>query len=116
MRKLYFLIFCISVSGAAFSQCKNSISLKKASNESRSGKGGVIEIAVTSADEYTYVLNIEKGTGPEKVEERKGKGNALVHFEGLDLNAIYQVQFEFLSADKKTFCRKLVKSQIFFED
>lgn len=114
MRKLYFLLFCLSIASVAFPQCKNSISLlKTTTTENGSGKTGVVEVSVTSSDEYICTLSIEKGSGPQKVAEKKGKGTAVIEFEGLDVNHIYQVQLEFLSDNSP--CRKLQKSPIIFQ-
>lgn len=113
MSKLCFLIFFLGLNSAAFSQCKHSISLNKVVNETGNRDGGLIEVSVKSSDNYIAVLHIEKGSGPEKIAEKRGSGNAVVRFTGLDVQAIYQVQLEFLSDD--THCRKLQKSQITFE-
>ena len=114
MSKLCFLILFLCLYSTAFSQCNNSISLKRVANETNKGNGGVIELSVTSSDQYVAVIHVEKGTGPEKIEEKRGKGNAVIRFDGLDVQAMYQVQLEFLSADE-THCRKLQKSQITFQ-
>lgn len=113
MRKLYFLIFCLNITGAAFSQCNHSISLQKTVIESGLEKSGVLEVSVTTSDNYVCVLSVEKGSGPQKVDEKKGQGNSVIRFKGIDINNIYQVQIEFLSDN--TPCRKLQKSQIIFE-
>ena len=115
MYKLYFLAIFLLLSGASYAQCKNSISLKKVSNETKSGKGGVIDVSVSGSGAYVCVLNIEKGSGSEKVGEKRGTGSSVIHFEKLDVNEIYQVQVEFLAEDKVT-CKKLVKSLIIIEN
>lgn len=102
------------LSGKAFSQCNNNIELKRVSSESNNQKSGVIEVEINTAKEYVCFLNIEKGTGPEKIQEKKGAGKGIVRFEALDRNAIYQVLFEF-TGEEKPFCKKLQKSQITFE-
>ena len=116
MRRLSFLLFSLLliISNSAFSQCKNSISLKKAISKNELTSNGVIEISVTSSEEYKYTLNIEEGSGTQQVIEKNGKGNAVIKFEGLDASLLYLVQFEFLVEDKKH-CRILQLSQIIIE-
>lgn len=96
-----------------FSQCKNSIAIRKISDDA-SKKKGVLDIEVVSVGEYSCVLNIEKGSGSEQVQKREGRGNAIVHFEGLDPAQIYMVQVVFLS-ENNPICRKLQKSQIIID-
>lgn len=116
MHRLSFLFFSLlylsTISG--FSQCKNSIALKRAITNSELINSGTIEISVNSSDEYRYSLNIEKGSGPEQVMEKNGKGNSVVKFEGLDAESLYLVKFEFFSEDNKH-CSKLQLSQIVIE-
>ncbi len=116
MHRLSFLFFSLLliVSNSVFSQCKNSIALKKAVSKNELTNNGVIEISVNSSEEYKYNLNIEKGSGPQQVIEKNGKGNAIVKFEGLDVSLSYLVQFEFLGEEKKH-CRVLQLSQIVIE-
>ncbi len=114
MYKLCFFVVFLFLSSASYAQCKNSISLKKVSNETKSGKGGVIDVLVNGSGAYVCVLNIEKGSGPEKISEKRGTGNSVIHFEKLEINEIYQVQVEFLNEDK-THCKKLVKPLITFD-
>jgi hypothetical protein len=116
MHRLSFLFFSLLliISNSAFSQCKNSIALKKAVSKNELSGNGVIEISVNSSEEYTYTLNIENGSGLQRVTEKNGKGNATVKFEGLDVSLLYLVQFEFLKEDKKH-CKKLQLSQIVIE-
>jgi hypothetical protein len=116
MRRLWFLFFSLLfiISNSVFSQCRNSISLKKAVTKSETASNGIIEISVNSSEEYRYTLNIENGSGPQLVTEKQGKGNATVKFEGLDAGLLYLVQFEFLGEEKKQ-CRTLQLSQIVIE-
>ncbi len=116
MRRLSFLFFSLLLilSNSVFSQCKNSISLKKAISKNELTGNGVIEISVNSSEEYRYTLNIENGSGLQQVTEKQGKGNSIVKFEGLDIDLLYLVQFEFLKEDNKH-CRKLQLSQIVIE-
>lgn len=117
MRRLSFLFLCLLLflSNSAFSQCKNSIALKGAFNENGQKEGGVIEISVVTSKDFTCSLSREEGSGPQKITEKKGGRDSIVKFEGLDVNSIYLVQFEFLSEDKKL-CSKLQLSQIVIED
>ena len=116
MHRLSFLFFIplLIISNSVFSQCKNSIALKKAVTKSETASNGIIEISVNSSEEYRYTLNIENGSGLQQVIEKQGKGNAIVKFEGLDIDLLYLVQFEFLKEDKKH-CRVLQLSQIVIE-
>ena len=115
MPQLYFLICCFFLSTASYAQCKNSISLKKVSNETKASNGGIIDISVNASGGYICILNTEEGSGPEKVAEKRGNGNSVIHFEKLNINEIYKVQVEFLTEDK-AICKKLVKSLITFEN
>ena len=116
MRRLSLLSFSLllMISNSAFSQCKNSITLKKAVSKNELTNNGVIEISVNSSEEYKYSLNIEEGSGTRQIIEKNGKGNDVVKFEGLDASLLYLVQFEFLKEDKKH-CKKLQLSQIVIE-
>ncbi len=114
MHKLCLLIFWLSFSCPVFSQCKNSIAIKKLSNEANIKKSGVLDIEVISIGEYVCVLNIEKGSGPEQIQKHEGHGNSTVHFEGLDTKQSYMVQVVFLS-ENNPICRKLQKSQIIID-
>jgi hypothetical protein len=113
MHRLSILFFSLLliISNSVFSQCKNSIALKKAVSKNELTGKGIIEISVSSSEEYQYTLNIEKGSGLQQVTEKKGKGDTIVKFEGLDTDLLYLVDFEFLNEDKK-YCRKLQLSQI----
>lgn len=112
---LLILLYLPQVNGKLVAQCKNSIALKKNVNKAKLDKEGTIEVSVASLDEYVCILNIEKGSGPLKIEEKRRKGNSIIRFEGLSLNAIYQIEVEFLS-ERKSMCRRLQKSQIIFEE
>lgn len=116
MRRLSFILISLLliISNSVFSQCKNSISLKKAVSKNELTNSGVIEISVNSSEEYRYTLNIENGSGTQQVTEKSGKGNSVIKFEGLDAGLLYQVQFEFSGEDKK-YCGKLQLSQIVIE-
>jgi hypothetical protein len=113
MYKLYFLIFCLFFSGVGFAQCKNSVSIKKVARDTDASKGS-IDVSVIAEGGFICALIIERGSGPQKVAEKRGQGNSNVHFEKLDTDEIYQVQVEFLTEDK-SFCKKLTKSLITFE-
>jgi len=114
MYKLCFLIFCVFLIDNAQAQCKNSLAVKKVSDESKSGKGGVIEVSITGSGAFVCLLNIEKGSGPEKAQEKRGNGNSIIRFENLKTEEIYQVLVEFANEDK-THCKKLMKSLITIE-
>ena len=114
MPKLCLLLFCLTFCCHAFSQCKSSVSIKKISNETNVKNSGVLDVEVVSFGEYVCVLSIEKGSGPEQIQKRMGKGNSLVHFEGLEIDQSYLVQVEFLSEDNPI-CRKLQKSPIIID-
>lgn len=113
MHKIYLLLLNLLVAGMAYSQCNNSIQLKKTSVDTNP-EYGTIELAVSTSKEFICILSIEKGSGLEKVSEKKGKGNQTVRFEAVKRNASYQVQFEFIGEEQKL-CRKLQKSQIIIE-
>jgi len=115
MYKLCFFIFCFFLSIAAHAQCKSSLTIKKVSNESKNGKGGVIEVSITTTGAYVCFLNLEKGSGPEKVQEKNGNGNSTIRFESLKQEEIYQVIVEFSDEDK-AHCKKLMKSLIALEN
>ena len=114
MLKFCLLIFCMGFCGSLFSQCKNSIAIKKLSKEAGVEKKGVIEIEVGSTGEYVCFLSIEKGSGPEQIQKKEGHGNSVVHFEGLDVSETYKVQVVFQS-ESNPHCKKLEKSQIIID-
>jgi hypothetical protein len=91
--------------------CVNRISLVKSE---KSSSGGKIEISIETSGNFICTLNVEKGSGLEKVVEKKGSGNGLVTFEKVSPNAIYLIQVEFLSEENSR-CRKLQLSQIIIE-
>jgi hypothetical protein len=102
-------------------QCGNSIAIKKAAVlQSGLTKVGTIEVSVSTVHNYTCTLSLEKGSGIQKIAEKKGNGNSSVSFKELDPNGIYQVLFEFLpnndnKISTKDFCQKLQKSGIILE-
>ena len=98
----------------AFAQCSNSIKLIKNTSIQSLPNSGVIEIAVTTTKSFTCTLNIEKGTGPEKVHQKKASGNQSVEFKNLDRRFAYQVVVEFFREEKQL-CKTLQKSQIILE-
>jgi hypothetical protein len=109
------LLFCLLFSGSLCAQCPNSsVSVKRTANESQKPKGGTIDISVNTSGAYICVLSIQKGSGPEKIMEKKGSGNSVVRFEKLDVSQIYKVEVEFLN-EEEPFCRKLVQSLITIE-
>ncbi len=116
-RRYFFgMALLLFLSGAGFTsvaQCGNSISLKKAAVPSNADQG-TIEVEVRTSGEYICTLSIEKGSGPEKVQEKRGRGDGIVSFTGVDRNYLYKVHFEFLNEDKP-FCNKLEKSGITLE-
>lgn len=112
MRKIYLLLFYLLCCGAASAQCNNSIQVKKAIKAD--ANNGVLEIAIATAKEFKCVLSIEKGSGPEPVSEKRGRGNQTLKFESINPNLIYQVQVEFVG-EENSYCRKLQKSQIILE-
>jgi hypothetical protein len=91
--------------------CANRIFLIKSE---KAMSGGKIQISVETSGNFTCTLNIEKGSGLEKVAEKQGKGNGSVSFEKLGTEAIYLIQVEFLNEEKSR-CRKLQLSQIIIE-
>lgn len=105
----------LTSSGIAWSQCQNSVKVEKAAYSSQfKENGGAIEVAVSAKGSFTCTLNIEKGSGPEKVASRTGSGTSTVVFDKLDINQLYQVNVEF-SNEQSKFCRTLQKSQIILE-
>jgi hypothetical protein len=108
---LFTVGFCLPK--AAFAQCSNSIKVKKAESEA-SRNSGAIEISVNTTKTFTCTLNIEKGSGPEKIQTKKGSGNQSVEFKNLDKSLGYQVVVEFIGEENKL-CKTLQKSQIILE-
>jgi len=104
---------CLFFCGAGYSQCSNSIKLKRVAVDAHGGKGQ-IEVSAHSSDQYSCTLFKETGSGAVKVEEKSGSGNSTISFDNLDTNVSYLVLFEFLSEENKL-CRKLQKSGITFE-
>lgn len=114
----YFLVaaFLFFLSGAGFTssaQCGNSITLKKASVSPDSDQG-TIEVGITTSREYICTLFIEKGSGPVKVQEQRGRGNGTVVFVSVEKDHLYKVHFEFVNEDNPV-CRRLEKSGITLE-
>ncbi len=106
-----FLLFFAGVCFNASAQCAGSVSLKKAAVESDTSQG-VIEIEVKTSGDFICTLSIEKGSGPVKVQEKRGRGNSIVSFVALESNQSYKVDVEFLSEDQSALCRVLQKSGI----
>jgi hypothetical protein len=113
MRKLYLLLLNLLVAGIAYSQCNNSIELKKTSVDSNPEYGS-IELEVSTSKEFICILSIEKGSGPEKISEKRERGSQIIRFESIKRNEIYQVQFEFIG-EEEPLCKKLQKSHIIIE-
>lgn len=111
--RMLLLVVCLLSYGVGYSQCSNSIKLKKVAVNAQNGKGE-IEVSAHSSDQYTSTLFKESGSGPIKVEEKSGSGNSTISFDNLDTNVSYLVLFEFSSEENKL-CRKLQQSGITFE-
>jgi hypothetical protein len=98
-----------------FAQCDSSIKLVKAKNDrTKVQNGGEIEILVTSNRDYTCTLLLEKGSGPEKLVEKKGVGTQKIRFDGLNKDELYRVVVEF-PGEKNNRCRAFQESQITLE-
>jgi hypothetical protein len=108
----FLIVICLAISVAGYSQCKNSIKLTRV--EKNAGQGGVIEVAISSTNEFVCTLYTESGSGSKKVQDKKGYGTSSIRFDVQNANMIYLVQVEFLTEDDKH-CRKLQKSEITFE-
>jgi hypothetical protein len=102
--------FCLPDS--SFAQCQNGVALKKTSIDV-GPNSGAIEISITTSKSFTCTLNVEKGTGPQKVELKKGSGNQTIEFKNLPRDNAYQVVVEFAGENPR--CKTLQKSQIIIE-
>lgn len=111
--RMLLLVVCLFFYGAGYSQCSNSIKLKRVAVNAQTGKGQ-IEVSAHSSDQYNCTLFKETGSGVIKVDEKNGNGNSTISFDNLDTNVSYLVLFEFASEENKL-CRKLQKSGITFE-
>jgi len=93
-------------------QCSSSLTVETATIPTENK--GAITVNVNTNGDFICELNIEKGTGPEKVEEKRGKNKSTVIFESLETSNIYQIRVTFF-AEEKEHCKQLQKSGLTFE-
>ena len=103
-----------SISATSFAQCENSISVKKKAYTPATANTGILEIEISTPGQFVCTLSVEKGSGPQKIQEQRGQGGAIISFRSLDENQVYKVQVEFL-AETKGPCNKLERSGIILE-
>ena len=105
------LVVCLlTISNAAFSQCQNSISLKKAKADN--AFTGTIEIDVKSGDSFVCSLMTQSGSGSEIIETKRSSGNATIVFASVARDILYKVEVEFQGDGP---CKRLQKSLITIE-